>query len=198
MAPRNTESFASYIHKVWKNLNEGPRSNVRLSKSATKVMDAFVKDMFDKISVEASAVLRQTKTPTMSRRAIETAVKMVVGGEMSGVVLQAIQKAAGNTSSLIFPEGRLHRHLREGRYAGRVSRKAASAMAATLEYLVAEVLEVAGIAMRQASMKTLRARHITLAIRSDEELHRLCKDSTIAKGGVLPFIPQVLMPKGKK
>ena len=165
-------------------------------------MDTFVKDMFEKISVEASAVLRQTKTPTMSRRSIETAVKMVVGGEMSGMALQAIQKAAENTSwnagSLIFPEGRLHRHLREGRYAGRVSRKAASAMAATLEFLVAEVLEVAGSAMREAKMRTLRARHITLAIRRDEELHHLCRDSTIAKGGVLPYIPQALMRKGKK
>ena len=197
MAPRNTDSFASYIHKVWKSVN-GPGNNYRLSNSATIVMDAFVKDMFDKISVEASAVLRQTKTPTMSKRSIETAVKMVVGGEMSGMALQAIQKDAGNASSLIFPEGRLHRHLREGRYAARVSRKAASAMAATLQYLVAEVLEVAGSAMREASMKTLRARHITLAIRGDEELHHLCKDSTIAKGGVLPYIPKALMPKGKK
>ena len=197
MSPRNTESFASYIHKVWKSFDESG-NNYRLSKSATTVMDTFVKDMFEKISVEASAVLRQTKTPTMSRRSIETAVKMVVGGEMAGMALRAIERDSGKPSQLVFPEGRLHRHLREGRYAARVSRKAASAMAATLEYLVGEVLEVAGNAMREGKMKTLRARHITLAIRRDEELHHLCKDSTIASGGVLPYIPQALMRKGKK
>jgi histone H2A len=197
MAPRNTDSFASYIHKIWKSLN-GPGNNARMSKSGTMVMDAFVKDMFGKISAEASVLLRHTKTATMSRRSIETAVKTVVGGELSVMALQSIQKAAGNTSSLGFPEGRLHRHLREGRYAGRVSRTAANAMAATLEYLVSEVLEVAGRAMRESGKKTLRARHITLAIHRDEELHQLWKDSTIASGGVLPYIPQAVMSKKKK
>ena len=73
-------------------------------------------------------------------------------------------------------------------------------LAAVLEYLAAEILELAGNAARDNKRSRINPRHIQLAIRNDEELNMLLKDVAIAQGGVLPNIHAVLLPNkgGKK
>ncbi len=68
-------------------------------------------------------------------------------------------------------------------------------LAAVLEYLCAEILELAGNAARDNKKSRIVPRHITLAVKNDEELNKLLGNVTIASGGVLPNIHAVLLPK---
>jgi histone H2A len=101
-------------------------------------------------------------------------------------------------AGLQFPVGRIARFLKQGRYAERVGAGAPVYLAAVLEYLAAEVLELAGNAARDNKKTRIIPRHIQLAIRNDEELNKLLSNTTIANGGVLPNIHVALLPrKGK-
>ena len=101
-------------------------------------------------------------------------------------------------AGLQFPVGRIARYLRQGRYAARVGSGAPVYLAAVMEYLAAEILELAGNAARDNKRARIIPRHLQLAVRNDEELNKLLGGVTIAAGGVLPNIHAVLLPKRKK
>ena len=104
-------------------------------------------------------------------------------------------KSRSSRAGLQFPVGRIHRLLRKGNYATRVGAGAPVYLAAVMEYLAAEVLELAGNASRDNKKTRIIPRHLQLAIRNDEELNKLLAGVTIAQGGVLPNIQAVLLPK---
>ena len=126
--------------------------------------------------------------------AVAKAKKYVVGRKLGG---GPRKKAVARSvkAGLQFPVGRIGRFLKKGRYAQRVGSGAPVYLAAVLEYLAAELLELAGNAAKDNKKSRIVPRHLLLAVRNDQELGRLLAGVTIAHGGVLPNINPVLLPK---
>uniref|UniRef100_A0A452V5D7 Histone H2A n=1 Tax=Ursus maritimus TaxID=29073 RepID=A0A452V5D7_URSMA len=117
------------------------------------------------------------------------------GRGKQGGKARAKAKTRSSRAGLQFPVGRVHRLLRKGNYSERVGAGAPVYLAAVLEYLTAEILELAGNAARDNKKTRIIPRPLQLAIRNDEELNKLLGRVTIAQGGVLPNIQAVLLPK---
>jgi histone H2A len=114
---------------------------------------------------------------------------------LAGGKVRSKGKSRSIRAGLQFPVSRVHRHLRNGNYSERVAGGSPVYLAAVLEYLSAEILELAGNAARDNKKTRIIPRHLQLAVRNDEELNRLLNSVTIAQGGVLPNINSLLLPK---
>ena len=126
------------------------------------------------------------------KTATPPAAKAAKGGRGKTEGKKSVSKSV--KAGLQFPVGRIGRLLKKGRYAARVGAGAPVYVASVLEYLTAEILELAGNAARDNKKRRVLPRHIQLAVRNDEELNKLLGKVTIASGGVLPNIHSVLLP----
>ncbi|KAJ8865508.1 hypothetical protein PR048_033731 [Dryococelus australis] len=117
-----------------------------------------------------------------------------MSGRGKGGKVKGKSKSRSSRAGLQFPSAN-HRLRDKGNYAERVGAGAPVYLAAVMEYLAAEVLELAGNAARDNKKTRIIPRHLQLAIRNDEELNKLLSGVTIAQGGVLPNIQAVLLPK---
>lgn len=106
------------------------------------------------------------------------------------------KKSVSAKAGLIFPVGRVGSLLRRGQFARRVSASGAVYMAAVLEYLTAELLELTVKATKDVK-KRLNPRTMTLAVRHDDELGSLLQNVTVSRGGVVPCVNKALS-KAKK
>lgn len=101
-------------------------------------------------------------------------------------------------AGLSFPVGRIHRLIKGYiSHNMRVSGSAGVYVAAVMEYLTAEVMELAGNTTKELNTKRITPRHLQLAIRGDDELDTVIK-ATIAGGGVVPNIDKSFLTKSSK
>ncbi|TRZ12186.1 hypothetical protein HGM15179_014937 [Zosterops borbonicus] len=114
---------------------------------------------------------------------------------VSGNPGSALKRSKSAKAGLQFPVGRIYRLLRKGKYAHRIGSAAAIYLAAVMEYMAAEVLELAGNAAQENKKTRILPRHIQLAVSNDDELNKFFACVTIPQGGVMPNIRPQLLPK---
>ncbi|KMZ72470.1 Histone H2A.J [Zostera marina] len=95
---------------------------------------------------------------------------------------------------LQFPMRRIHRYLKDGNVAKRIGVDSAVFLAAAVEYIIGEILDVAAAVARNHERARINKRHLALAIYNDKELNGLFKNVAIIGGGVLPNIEESLLP----
>ena len=73
------ETFSVYIYKVLKQVH----GDTGVSKKSMAIMNSFINDIFEKISLEASKLVRYNKKHTLSAREVQSAVKLLLPGELA-------------------------------------------------------------------------------------------------------------------
>ena len=76
---KRKESYAIYIYKVLKQVH--PDTGV--SSKAMSIMNSFVNDLFERIAAEASKLAHYYKRSTITSREIQTAVRLLLPGELA-------------------------------------------------------------------------------------------------------------------
>ena len=120
-------------------------------------------------------------------------------GKAKGKARTTKSQSRSSRAGLNFPVGRIMRFLRKGRYANRVGAGAPVYLAAVLEYLTAEVLELSGNAAKSYKKSRIVPRCVFLAVKEDTELDHLLSNTVIHTGGVKEHVePFLIKKKGKK
>uniref|UniRef100_H0XPX5 Core Histone H2A/H2B/H3 domain-containing protein n=1 Tax=Otolemur garnettii TaxID=30611 RepID=H0XPX5_OTOGA len=83
------KSFATYFPRVLKQVHHG----LSLSKGAVKVMDSFVYDLCEQIAQEAGCLARYTNRSTLTTRELQSAVCMLLPGELGKCTQSEATKA---------------------------------------------------------------------------------------------------------
>ncbi|KXZ50964.1 hypothetical protein GPECTOR_14g208 [Gonium pectorale] len=74
-----SETYKLYIYKVLKQVHP----DTGISSKAMSIMNSFINDIFEKVATEASKLSRYNKKPTVTSREIQTAVRLVLPGELA-------------------------------------------------------------------------------------------------------------------
>ena len=89
------ETYSSYIYKVLKQTHP----DTGISQKAMSIMNSFVNDIFERIAGEASKLAAYNKKSTISAREIQTAVRLILPGELAKHAVSEGTKAVTKSSS---------------------------------------------------------------------------------------------------
>jgi histone H2B len=76
---KRTETYSSYIYKVLKQVHP----DTGISKKGMSIMNSFINDIFERIATEAGKLATYNKKATLSSREIQTAVRLMLPGELA-------------------------------------------------------------------------------------------------------------------
>ena len=92
---KRVESYSTYIYKVLKQVHP----DTGISKKGMSIMNSFINDVFEKIASESSRLVRYNKKHTLSSREVQTAVRLLLPGELAKHAVSEGTKAVTKYSS---------------------------------------------------------------------------------------------------
>ena len=90
------ETFGIYIYKVLKQIHK----DIGISKKSMSIMNSFVNDIFERITLESSKLVRYNKKHTLSAKEIQSGVKLLLPGELSKHAIIEGAKAVNKIANL--------------------------------------------------------------------------------------------------
>lgn len=90
------ETYSVYIYRVLKQVH--PETGI--SKRSMSIMNSFINDVFEKISLESAKLVRYTKKQTLSSREVQTAVRLLLPGELAKHAVSEGTKAVTKYTSV--------------------------------------------------------------------------------------------------
>jgi len=92
---KRKESYGVYIYKVLKQVHP----DTGISSRAMSIMNSFVNDIFERVATEAARLAQYTKRSTISSREIQTAVRLILPGELAKHAVSEGTKAVSKYTS---------------------------------------------------------------------------------------------------
>ena len=92
---KRTESYSTYIYKVLKQVH--PETGI--SKRGMSIMNSFINDVFERVCTEAAKLARYNGKKTLSSREVQTAIRLVLPGELAKHAVSEGTKAVTKFSS---------------------------------------------------------------------------------------------------
>jgi len=92
---KRTETYSSYIYKVLKQVHP----DTGISRKAMSIMNSFINDLFERVAAEAGRLVRYNNKATLSSREIQTAIRLLLPGELSKHAISEGTKAVTKYNS---------------------------------------------------------------------------------------------------
>merc|ERR1711907_42207 len=92
---KRTETFSIYIYRVLKQVHP----EIGISKKSMSIMNSFINDVFEKVASESAKLVRYNKKHTLSSREVQTAVRLLLPGELAKHAVSEGTKAVTKFSS---------------------------------------------------------------------------------------------------
>lgn len=203
------DNYNIYIQRILKQVHP----TLGITASALIQMNQFGLDVTHKLTKVARKLAITGGTKTITMVDVQSAVRIVLPGELAQHAVSEGTKAVtkynatqgkgglSKLSGLTLAPARVKNFMRNGEAMGmRMGDASAIYVAAVVEYLIAEILELSGNAARDNNRVRINNRMIMLAIKNDEELNGLADKMgfIVAKAGEMPDIDSRLLPKKKR
>jgi histone H2A len=209
VAKKKTHFFETYISKLLKNI--APQNGI--TSNAKQQLNSFLCFFIKTIASTINDLTIIAKKKTISTKEVENSLNIILMGELRNLCINEGKKACDSFSShdnkgskqtranIVFPPSMIEKFLRNFGYSKiMVANLAPVYLAAVLEFITYEILDISVNYCNQGKHVRITVRDMELAVRNDVELHALFKKLNISflGGGVVPFIHSSLLVKKNK
>ena len=206
-----------YISRLLKQYHK----DVSIGKGAKDTLNMMLQNVTERIMDVTQDLVQLSDRKTIGVREVQSGVVIILPGTLAKNAISEGSRSVGkfnggitdgsgltagtrakpvsksSRAELVMPVTRIGNFMKYKTGSYRQGASGPVYMASVIEFLTAELLELAGNVARDGKRKTISSHHIFLAVLNDEELSKLFEEVQISNS-VVPGIHPSLLPKNKK